>query len=279
MGKTIFFLTVLFLATLVSGPLLAQEQGDAAAEMARKLQDPLANIAALMTDNDILFKTGKDRTSYSFQLQPVYAFDFPEKGFTLLPRAVIPILGVAPESDLPQLGEERSSGGSTAWGLGDIITQFFFAPKTESSWKFGFGPQFSWKTRTDTKVGGPGWGAGGAVIVTGDITDQLSFAGIINQLWAYDGDFSTMGFQPTLYYNIESIPGAYIGYNGTISADWKSNANNFLTLPLGAVVGRTFNMGKGYGLDLSIGPYWNVIKPDNGADWFLKFGVTFLFPK
>ena len=32
---------------------------DAAAEMARKLQDPLANIKAVMTDNDILFWDGR----------------------------------------------------------------------------------------------------------------------------------------------------------------------------------------------------------------------------
>jgi len=203
---------LLFLLIAMGEPaefLLADEKsgdqsakGGGAAEMARKLQDPLANIAALMTDNDILFKTGNDDTSYSCQFQPVYAFDFPEKGFTFLPRAVMPIIGAAPESDLPRLGEPRPSGGGTTWGLGDIVTQFFFSPKTKSSWKWGIGPQLSWKTRTDDKVGGPGWGAGAAGVLVGNFTEQLSFAGILNQLWSYDGDFSTMGFQPNLYYNL-----------------------------------------------------------------------------
>lgn len=45
----------------------AEEQGSSsAAEMARKLQDPLANISAIMTDNDILFKSGETEASYSF---------------------------------------------------------------------------------------------------------------------------------------------------------------------------------------------------------------------
>jgi len=39
-----------------------QESSDSAAEMARKLQDPLASIFAIVTDNDILFKTGDDET-------------------------------------------------------------------------------------------------------------------------------------------------------------------------------------------------------------------------
>ncbi len=42
--------------------------------------------------------------------------------------------------------------------------------------------------------------------------------------------------------------------------------------------GKTIDMGGGYGLDLNIGPYWNVVKPNDAADWFLKFGVTLLFP-
>ena len=88
-----------------------------------------------------------------------------------------------------------------------------------------------------------------------------------------------MGFQPNLYYNFESIPGAYVAYNASIRADWKRSSDNTWTVPLGAIVGRTFDMGGGYGLDLSNGPYWNVVKPDNAADWFLEFGVTLLFPK
>jgi len=35
------------------------------------------------------------------------------------------------------------------------------------------------------------------------------------------------------------------------------------TILLEAIVGRTFDMGKGYGLDLSIWPYWNVVKPED----------------
>lgn len=268
---------------IVPGTVRAEQSettaGNGAAEMARKLQDPLANIAAVMTDNDIGFGVGDDDIGYSFQIQPVYSFDFLEQGFTFIPRAVIPIMGVPPLADVPRLGDPRPAGGDITWGLGDIVTQFFFAPKTESGWKWGVGPQLSWRTRTDSRVGGPGWGAGAAGVVVGNLTAQLSFAGILNQLWSYDGDFSTMGFQPNLYYNLESIPGAYVAYNASISADWKANSSNIWTVPLGAVVGRTFDMGGGYGLDLSVGPYWNVIKPDGGADWFLRFGVTILFPK
>jgi hypothetical protein len=155
-GMKYFTMAVVFLCFILACTVsaYADETGGGAAEMARKLQDPLANISALMTDNDIQFKTGDDDTSYSFQLQPVYALDFPDRGFTFIPRAIIPIIGAAPESTFPKLGDPRPEGDSTTWGLSDILTQFFFAPKTEAKWKWGIGPQISWETRTDDKVGG-----------------------------------------------------------------------------------------------------------------------------
>ena len=78
---------------------------DGAAEMARKLQNPLANIKALMTDNVIGFDTGTDGgTAYGFQLQPLYAFDMSDKGVTILPRGVFPVLGLEPGMDAPVIG-------------------------------------------------------------------------------------------------------------------------------------------------------------------------------
>lgn len=248
--------------------------------MARTLQDPLANIVAVMTDNDILFRTGDldDETSYQFQIQPVKAFDFGEAGFNFIARGVIPIIGAAPTADLPPIGEPLPSGDSTTWGLGDIATQFFFSPKTAGSWKFGAGPQFTWKSRTDSKLGGPGWGAGPVGVIVGGFGDNTSLAIITGNTWAFDGSFNTFLLQPMLFYNIEAVPGMAIGYNAGITADWKAESDNRWTVPLGFMVSKTFAVGGGYGLDLSIGPYWNVARPKGGADAFLKFGVTLLLP-
>ena len=39
------------------------------------------------------------------------------------------------------------------------------------------------------------------------------------------------------------------------------------------------DLGNGYGMEIGLGPYWNVVKPDGAADWFLKFQVNLIFPK
>ena len=273
----------LLLAITWAVPAVAQEAQaatDAAAEMARKLQDPLANIVAVMTDNDILFRTGEldDEVSYQFQIQPVKAFDFGEAGFNFIARGVIPVIGAAPAADLPPIGEPLPPGDSTTWGLGDIATQFFFSPKTTSAWKFGVGPQFTWKSRTDSKLGGPGWGAGPVGVIVGGFGANTSLAVITGNTWAFDGSFNTFLLQPMLFYNIEAVPGMAIGYNAAITADWKASSDNRWNVPLGLVISKTFNVAVGYGIDLSIGPYWNVVRPDGGADAFLKFGITLLLP-
>ena len=163
------------IVALAPGPVFA----DSAAEMARKLQNPLANIKALMTDNAIGFDTGTtDDTSFAFQLQPVYAVDMPDRGFTLIPRANIPILGLEPGTDTPRTGQPTAGTGST-WGLGDSVVQAFFAPYTESTLKWGIGPQISIPTATDGALEGPGWGAGVAGVLTGEFTPELTFAGLI----------------------------------------------------------------------------------------------------
>lgn len=255
---------------------------DDAAEMARKLQNPLANIKALMTDNAVGFDTGDDGgTSYGFQLQPIYAIDLPEQGFTFIPRAVIPVVGLEPGTRVPRFGiedEQPVGQGDSSWGLGDSFLQFFFAPHTEGKWKWGIGPQFSLPTRTEERFRGPDWGAGVAAVVTGNLTESLAFSAIVGNHWSFDGRFNTATIQPMFFYNLSSIPGAFVSYNAVTTADWKADSGNRWTVPLGLSVGRTLDMGGGHGLDLSIGPYWNVVRPDGAASWQIRFGITWLMP-
>ena len=158
------------------------------------------------------------------------------------------------------------------------MLQTFFAPHTKGKLKWGLGPQFSFKTRTDSDLGGPSWGAGIVGVVVTNLTTDLSLATIVGNHWSFNGDFNTMTIQPTLSYNFPSIPGAYINYNAPISADWEASSGDTWTVPLGLGVGKTFDMGNGHGLDIGVGPYYNVARPEGGARWQLRYTVAWLFP-
>ena len=247
-----------------------------AEEIAKALQDPLASIAAIMTDNTINFNTGQpdETTGYNFQFQPIYAV--PAKTFNFIPRGVIPIIGAPGGANWPSLGDPTAGDGVT-WGLGDIMLQTFFNPKGEGAWKWGVGPQFSLATATDSAVAGPGWGAGiGAVVVGG--AGDFSFALLANQHWGQDG-FSVASLQPMVFWNVPSMPGFTVHYNNTIAVDWNAAGGNEWTVPLGLGVSNAFQLGGGHGLDLSLGVYGMVARPEGGPNWQLKFGISWLIPR
>jgi hypothetical protein len=277
---SLFLLVAMLASTTISSA--EEKSGGGAAEMARKLQDPLANIKAVMTDNVIGFNTGaSEGTSYGFQIQPIYAIDFPDKGFTFLPRGIIPIVGIEPGSRTQLTGEDGNptpSGDKRVWGLGDSVGQFFFVPKTEKKWKWGVGPQISFATHTDSDLRGSNWGAGAAGVIVGNLTPNISFAGIVGQMWSFDGKFSTAIIQPMLFYNFNSIPGAYVAYNAVSSVNWLAESGDKWTVPLGVSIGRTFDMGGGHGFDAMIGPYYNAARPEGAADWQIRFGLNWMFP-
>jgi len=81
-----------------------------------------------------------------------------------------------------------------------------------------------------------------------------------------------------LFYNVPSVEGMAISYNNTISYNHNTASENAWTVPLGATVSKTFVIGSGIGLDLGLGFYSNVERPEGAADWTMKWSVAFVFP-
>ena len=262
-------------ALVVCSSLSAQELSPEE-EMARKAQDPLGDVKALMTDNTIAFKAGEneDDTTYGFQLQPVYAIEN-KSNWNMIARAVLPIIGVEPGVVVPPIGgEPRPEDGST-WGLSDTVVQYFFSPKTDGSLKWGIGPQVTLSTHTSDRTAGPGWGGGVAGVIFGG-AGQFSFGAIAMQIWGED-NFSIFTLQPIVMFNFKSMPGVYLGYNNSINYNWNGSSGNQWTVPLGLTFGKTLLLGNGDGLDLSIGGYPLVTRPDNAPEWQLKLGLSYFF--
>ena len=111
--------------------VLADDAAAAAEAMARALQDPLANLRMLATDNTIGLNSGEDdgETNYNFQLQPVYSLDRPDDARTnLIARAVIPIIGIEPGAQHPPIIPEPAPDKGSQWGLSDTTLQLFISP-------------------------------------------------------------------------------------------------------------------------------------------------------
>jgi len=244
-------------------------------EAARKASDPLGSVRAIMTDNTIAFGAGEseDDTTFGFQVQPVYSIPNSTK-LNMIARAVVPILGLEPGVVVPPIGGEPRPPGASKWGLSDSFLQFFLSPKTDGSVKFGVGPQLSLKTRTSDRQAGPGWGAGVGAVVFGS-AGQLSYGALVAQHWGED--FSLLTVQPIVIYLFKSLPGAYVGYNNSMTYDWKASEGNRYTLPLGLTFGKAVVMESGDFWDLGVGVYPLVVRPERAAKWQLKVGVSYFF--
>ena len=245
--------------------------------MARKAQDPLGDVRAVMTDNTIAFKGGEDEeeTSYGFQIQPVYSLSTKGK-LNIIARGIVPIAGIESGVVIPPIGEDPRPEDASKWGLGDIMAQVFFSPKTDGSVKWGIGPQVSFKSHTTNRAAGPGWGAGVAGVIFGG-AGQWALGSMLGQHFGDNGDFSIMTVQPIILYNFKNWTGGYLGYNNSILFNWNAESKNAWTVPLGLTLGRTMLLKNGDGLDLSIGGYPLVARPEQASKWQLKLGVSYFF--
>jgi hypothetical protein len=271
------FKAVVIATIIVADGFSPAQACDDTCQTLRKAQDPLADVTAIMTDNTLSWGslTSGDDVAHNYQLQPVKSFET-KLGFNYIVRGVVPIIGVPQSFYLPYLGDNVGGNGTT-WGLSDIVIQNFIVPQSDADFKFGFGPQFSLRTRTHEEVGGPGWGAGLAVVGFGFAGD-FSYGGIIGHHWGQAG-FNMTTIQPMIYYNSPRFVGSYLAYNNSITHDWSaSNHGDAWQVPLGLTIGKTFLLDGGNSLDLNLGVYTVATGPVGAADTQFKFGVSWFFP-
>ena len=263
-------------ACMVAAPATAL--ADDAAEMQKKLQNPLANIRAFLTDNFVAFDTGSnDDVSWGFNLQYYHALDFPEKQYALLPRFVLPVMGLEPGTRVTSVGQVPGSDSASRYsGIGDAQIQLYYAPNIEGDWKYGVGPVVSMPTASRKQLEGAQWGGGAGVIITGPLAEKTNLAMIVANVWGNSGKYNTMTIQPILSYDL--TPGNSLIYNAIWSADWEASSGDRWTIPLGLSYNKTWDMGGGHGLDFVIGPYYNAARPDGAARWQINYSINWLFP-
>ncbi len=164
-------------------------------------------------------------------------------------------------------------------GLEDFETSFFLTPHKTATWIWGVGPIFNFPTASSSELGSGRWSAGPtAALVYSEgpwlnaiLTDQLmSFAGNRER-----GSVNQTYIEPMISYNFES--GWYADVDPQMTYDWTADTANAWTIPMGADVGKAFNIGA-QNLSLQVGAYDLLKRPDGSPQWIVRVSVTFLFP-
>jgi hypothetical protein len=251
---------------------------DDSLELAKKTQNPIADLISLPFQNNLNFGYGaKDAphsssTQYVLNIQPVVPVKVTDE-LNLLTRPIIPVIR---QPDL-------IDGGET-WGLADIQLQTYLSPSGTDKITWGIGPVLQFPSATNgKKLGTEKWSAGpGLVVLTQP--GKWVIGALVNNLWSFAGDsdrdnVNLMTVQPFVNYNFEK--GWYVSSSPIITANWAAHGgDNTWTVPMGGGFGRIMKFGK-QPVNLQAQAFYNVVKPDDAptADWTLRLQVQFLFPK
>jgi len=264
MKKLLFISLILFLPALAFS-----QEGD---DLSKKIQNPVASIISIPFQNNTNFNIGPyDRTQNILNIQPVIPIKI-SRNINLIPRIIAPIIW-------QPIGKDDSKTG-----LGDIIPTFFFTPAKPGEVIWGVGPVFSLNTATDRVLGYGKWGAGPSFLVLTQ-PSPWTFGLLANNIWSFAGqsdrqDFASFLAQVFVTLNLPN--GWYVNSSPIITSSWfkitddKWSSPSWV-VPIGAGFGKLHRFGK-LPVKISLGGYYNVEKPDNGADFQLRAEVTLLLP-
>jgi hypothetical protein len=261
---------VLLVSTL-AGALPARAELSAE-ELAKLAQNPVGNLISVPFQNNTNLNYGPyDKTQNILNIQPVYPIHVNDD-WNVITRTIIPVIWQ------PQL----YPGGSSTTGIGATQLSAFLSPADpKGGLIWGAGAIAQLPTTSDSALGSYRWGLGPTFVVLRlEKGDPWVYGILVNNVWSVSGgpgtSYNNFLAQPFLNYNFAG--GTYLTTAPIVTADWKADSSNRWTVPIGGGVGKIFHVGK-LPVNTQIGAYYNVVRPDYGANWQIRFQVQFMFPK
>lgn len=168
----------------------------AAEDLAKKTQNPVADLISLPFQNNFTFPTGPgDDVLWVLNVQPVIPVKL-TKEWNLITRTVVPII------HQPGL----TQGASSDNGLGDVQFTSFLSPSDSGDFTWGAGPVFRFPTATKDTLGSEKWSAGPSFV---GLTNSGPWVvgGLVQNIWSYTGSSSRdrvnqLLVQPFVNYNL-----------------------------------------------------------------------------
>lgn len=261
--------TGIALASMVIGAGTPLRAEDDEAELAKKLQNPVANLISVPLQNNWDWGIGQEQAmKFTLNVQPVIPIELGDSGYNVIVRTIMPIIyQEAPYSFL-----------NDASGLGDILQSFFLSPAdTVGGWIVGGGPAMLYPSATDNDIGGQKWGAGPTAVILQQ-REGWTYGILSNHVWSFAGsshraDVSNTFLQPFLSYTTKTY--TTFGVNTESTYAWNDSQ---WTIPVNWFVTQVLKI-KGVPMSFSVGPRYYADTPRQGPDWGMRFVFTLLFPK
>ena len=242
-----------------------------AEELAKLAQNPVGNLISLPFQNNTNFNVGpRSGTQNVLNIQPVIPIEI-DKDWNLITRTILPV--ISQPAMVP--------GGDRENGLGDTTFTAFVSPAQPHGLIWGVGPVLQLPTDTND-LGNKNWGLGASFVVLKlEKGDPWVYGVLVNNVWSLSdskrgGSYNNGLIQPFVNYNFPG--GLYLTSAPIATVDWQADSSQKWTVPLGGGIGKIFHLGK-LPVNTQFGAYYNVVHPDDGATWQIRFQVQLMFPK
>jgi hypothetical protein len=267
--------SAVFVAALSAGALFAALPVHAemsAEELAKLAQNPVGNLISVPFQNNTNLNFGPEKgTQNVLNIQPVIPVSINSE-WNIITRTIVPVIS------MPSLypGDDRTNG------IGDTVFTAFLSPAVPKGLIWGVGPVVQLPTNSNSVLGNNNWGLGPSFVVLHlEKGDPWVLGVLANNIWSLTGSkqggsYSNGLIQPFVNYNFEG--GFYLTSAPIATVAWKADSGQKWTVPLGGGVGKIFHLGK-LPVNTQLSAYYNVVKPDYGADWQIRAQVQFMFPK
>jgi hypothetical protein len=257
-----------------SVPSSADDEAAKQADLAKKLQNPVADLISVPIQNNWDFGIGPaNAMQYTANIQPVIPFSISED-WNLITRTILPVIY---REALDKNPLAPASVRESHAGLGDTTQSFFLSPKAPwHGWILGAGPVGYYPTATETELGAEKWGAGPTVVALRQ-DHGFTYGILANQIWSFAGwgdqEVNATFLQPFFSYTTKTYTSFFV--NTETTYNWQAEQ---ATVPINTGVQQLIKIGK-LPIAFEVGYRYYVEKPNGGPDWGLRFQVTFLFPK
>ena len=257
-----------------SGGVGAGDEKAQQAELAKKVQNPVADLTIVPIQNNWDFGIGAaNAMRYTANIQPVIPFSL-NQDWNVITRTILPVI-YAEATDKNPLAP--ASARENHSGLGDILQSFFFSPKKPvGGWILGAGPALLYPSATDSALGSGKWG-GGPTVVALQQKNGWSYGVLANHLWSYAGwgdqEVNATFLQPFVFYTTKTF--ASFAVNTESTYDWQAHQ---WSVPLNFMVNQMLMVGQ-QPIQLQLGYRYYAEGPSGGPEWGLRFAVIFLLPK
>lgn len=239
----------------------------AAADLAKKLTNPVASLISIPFQSNWDFGVGPDDgRRFTMNFQPVMPFELNEN-WNLISRIVAPIIAQ------PAL----TTGGDPSFGIGDTSVSMFFSPK-QGKLIWGVGPAVVLPITSDPTLGTGMFSLGPSFVVLKQ-SGPWTYGALLTQVWSVAGDDGradvSQGFlQPFLAYTTKTAMS--FSLNSESAYNWEADSDRW-TVPINLSMSKVLKLGN-KPISVGFGIRYYAETPDGGPDWGFRVPLTILLP-